>query len=149
MNRSVPTYDPRRLLNPRGARQATGSQKSNPYLKAFDSDSESRETMSAARVNPPAPSFQREHSASRSMIEDLYGVQRRAEPPAKRAKIDPDQKSDKAKGKGTTRNHQSSGIVGEYMRPNANELEQTTDHQKIVDLTNGKNKHFNLYTLTD
>lgn len=148
-NKPVPAYSPKALLDPRGTRRPAKAQDSSPYLSMSGTGSE----LTLGTPSPKAPSSQarlhRENSGSKSMIENLYGVERRAERPVKRVKRDPNQEDSITKGKGSARPHNSSGIIGEYMRGNLDDQDRVTTIRKVVDLTNGASMSIRLTSLTN
>jgi SNF2 family DNA or RNA helicase len=75
-------------------------------------------------------------SGTRSLVENLYGVEVRDSRPRKRAKIETTEQQDQVKGtKGHSSYKPGTGIVGEYMRPDPDKAAEITKNS-LVDLTN-------------
>ena len=146
---SLPThssYHPRQLLNPK---QQTSTPTSSSKMSSKSPSMSPRHRSLDSSPTPPdiATVLDLPKSGSTSMLEGLYGAERRQDLPQKRKRIEAividDDDDDKNKDK--KRNitfHKGTGIIGEYMKegkdlaPPSNSLP--------VDLTKG-NPHHPLY----
>lgn len=73
----------------------------------------------------------RESSGGGARLEALYGVQRRVDQPRKKVKKDSDDDSEHGKNSHPSFTNRSNGMMGDYMKPDADKLVSLT-----VDLTN-------------
>lgn len=133
MNRQVAgpgSYNHRALLNPRGLKKDAARQ--SPVMKS--------NSLPASPLTVPdgiSPELTREGSGpSRSMLEGVYGVERRTDYPQKKVKLTKDTESDPAKPHTGHTRHNGSGIVGSYMRPDPEKPVDATKLISLVDLTN-------------
>jgi hypothetical protein len=124
------TYDPRTLLAPRAAPRQGQTPQPSPYMSTLHSSSLSRGTMDVDTISNKRE-LQRESSGGGSRLEDLYGVQPRAEQARKKVK------RDTSEDKITTNRshaHHSNGTMGEYMKPD----DPDKGVALTIDLTNGE-----------
>lgn len=123
-------YDPRALLNPRVSRKDVApKQMPTP-------ESRSRADRFLAVPESSRLISNGEASGPKSMIEGLYGVERRTDYPQKKVKISKDPDVDITKSQNRTARHHGSGIVGNYMRPDPEKHADAAKLSSLVDLTN-------------
>lgn len=75
------------------------------------------------------------HSGPRSMLESIYSVEARVDAPRKRVKLSNEPAPEQPKKPSTFPHHPTSGVIGEYMRPDAEKVAKAT-RNNLVDLTN-------------
>lgn len=124
-------YDYRALLNPRAANKAVTTKQGSTV------EHRSPVNPSLSTSDGSRPTLVREASGpTRSMLEGLYGVERRTEFPQKRVRLTKDPESDPTKPHAGHTRHNGSGIVGDYMRPDPEKTGDATKLASLVDLTN-------------
>ncbi|KAK5058940.1 hypothetical protein LTR84_011204 [Exophiala bonariae] len=124
-------YDHRALLNPRGLKKGAVRRKS-PIMKS--------NPLPDSPLSVPdgiTPTLNREVSGpTRSMLEGVYGVERRTDYPQKKVKLTKGTEPDPTKPHTSHTRHKGSGIVGNYMRPDPDTPIDATKLLSLVDLTN-------------
>ena len=90
----------------------------------------------ASNLDTPAH-LRRETSSPQNLLENVYGIENRTEPPRKKIKTD----KSEAEAPGETNSSssfrgKSGGIIGEYMKPDADAEIKPIDVSTLVDLTN-------------
>lgn len=131
-------YDPRALLNPKGRAKAP------PRLVTEDTRSSTEESFEPPTKDRQIPIMQAVQKRSlppngsgpKSMLEGLYGVEKRSDLPCKKAKVTTEQSENKSTSSGP-QNRRSGGVVGEYMKPNPDENISAVTLSTLVDLTQG------------
>ena len=73
---------------------------------------------------------------------DLYNIGNRSEQPRKRVKLDSNSDVEHEHGGKSTFVHRSTGIVGDYLKPNEDETAKLKMITNTVDLTNGTGNFF-------
>lgn len=116
-------YDHRALLNPRASRKEVAPRQSSTF-----------ESRAPADSLFPAPGSSA--SGPKSMLEGLYGVERRTDYPQKKVKITKAPESEPTRPHNGHARHHGSGIVGSYMRPDPEAPTDATKLSSLVDLTN-------------
>lgn len=81
-------------------------------------------------------SLPQDDSGPKSMLEGLYGVEKRSDLPRKKAKATTEESENKSASSGP-QNRRSGGLVGEYMKPNPDENISAAILSTLVDLTQG------------
>ena len=144
-NASQSRRDPKMLLNPKGSRSTPTKAKNeppSPYVSslAIQNGGEGSRTE---RVPVQAHAAVTGKSMN-SFLEDLHGAEKRTEPPRKKIKTaDGSQDESNTAQRKAAFTYRSSGIVGDYMKPNPEDEVNRIPHA-TVDLTNGS--HFDLPT---
>lgn len=120
--------DPRTLLN---AKRSPGSTISP--VPPSNQDQDAHDGMPSMLRSSPA--LNRQHSGPRSLLEAVHGVESRVDHPRKKVKVNASNDDAEPKRGRSYSHHPSSGIIGGYMRPDAeNSAENTL--KSLVDLTN-------------
>jgi SNF2 family DNA or RNA helicase len=83
-------------------------------------------------MSTPSP-LNHANTSKKSLVESLYNVESRSQNPNKRVKLDPD--SQQSSRKSASAYHASNGVIGEYMRPDPEQVSKVFD-DALVDLTN-------------
>jgi len=121
-------YDPRALLNPRASKKEpkqVPTSGTHPIADRNLTSPDASKRISNGEANGP-----------KSMLEGLYGVERRTDYPQKKVKITKDPDIEIVKSQNGNTRHQGSGIVRDYMRPDQQKAADATKLNSLVDLTN-------------
>jgi len=88
-------------------------------------------------LNSPKRELRPEGNGPKSMLEEVYGVERRVDRPRKKVKMDGSEESQTTGSSGKYA-HRSTGIVGDYMKPNPDTASPASQLDNLIDLTNSK-----------